>query len=384
MSLNKKRILLVDSMFPNEYTIWRNNLIESLISEFDVDIIVYKTTMFAGIKYNFNYEFISKQFSLKKYNIFICDPKYKSIQKFNNNFNGTKLIGKYSFSYMFSLERNFDLDKYDCIYYLFLSSYLKFKKEFNVSKKINLIDLFTGGGLDFNPQSLDKNCYYISNHKKTSYFLAKNNFKFIECLGLPQSRKIDSLILSKKNKKSTIFTVNFSSMGFGKEKGDAAYLRIARFYKMIFPWHKIRFISTGNCKKSFLVKNFKPFNYIDLIVHFRNEVDIHINLANKKALNTWPLGTEAIKGGCILMSTDPDNQKKYYKYGDAILSVHGILDTVLKIRRLYLDPNYYLEIQKAQHKFFVKYFGYNNQQRTRFKFIWKIISNSSLKNGYYV
>ena len=80
----------------------------------------------------------------------------------------------------------------------------------------------------------------------------------------------------------------------------------------------------------------------------------------------------------------PDNQKIYYKYGDAILSVHGILNTILKIRRLYLDTNYYSEIQKAQHKFFVKYFGYRNQQKIKFKFISKIISNNSYKivNNY--
>ena len=33
---SKSKILLVDGMFPNKFTIWRNNLIESLMSEFDV------------------------------------------------------------------------------------------------------------------------------------------------------------------------------------------------------------------------------------------------------------------------------------------------------------------------------------------------------------
>ena len=55
----KNKILVVDGMFPNKFAIWRNFLISDLIKNYDVDIAVYKLDTFAGIDYNFDYEFIN-------------------------------------------------------------------------------------------------------------------------------------------------------------------------------------------------------------------------------------------------------------------------------------------------------------------------------------
>lgn len=369
----KSKILLVDRMFPNKFTIWRNNLIESLINEFDTDIVVYKTNEFAGIKYNFDYHFINTQFQISKYNILISDPLYKDVQKFNTNYDGIKNIGKYNFSYAFIKDEDFSLDQYDAIYYLFLTSYLQFKSDFDTSKKKNLIHLFAGGGFDYNTATtLDKDCFYISSHKNTSEILKSNNLQYIECLGVPQFRALDRIYPLKK-KSTNYFTVNFSSMGFGHEKGDEMFIRIAVVYRFIFPFDRVRFTSIGNCKKSIFVKNYPPFDYVSLITHYENEVNLHLNLAKKNAPNGWPLGTEAIKGSCVLITTDVDNSSTYYKDSEAIIKVRTVLDAIREIRKLYKNSEYYNSKLKSQFKFLMLHFGFENQQKKIFNFLKSII-----------
>jgi hypothetical protein len=372
----KNKILLVDGMFPNKFTIWRNNLIESLANEFDVDIAVYKTNEFAGIRYDFDYDFINEQIPISHYNILIGDPLYKDIQKFNKNYDGTKGFGKYAFSYVFIKDIDFNVDRYDVIYYLFLTSYLRFKLDFDISKKKNLIHLFAGGGFDYNSvTNLDKDCFYISSHKNTTAVLENNKLQYIECLGVPQFRAIDKRTPSKRT--SPIFGINFSSMGFGFEKGDQTFVKIAVMYKFIFPFDKVRFTSIGNCKKSIFVKNYPPFDYVSLITHYENEVDVQLNLATKKAPNGWPLGTEAIKGSCVLITTDVDNASQYYKGSEAIIKVRTAYGAIKEIRRLYKSSAYYNSKLTSQFQFLLFHFGFDNQQKRIFAFLKSIISQKS-------
>ena len=377
----KNKILVVDGMFPNKFAIWRNFLISDLIKNYDVDIAVYKLDTFAGIDYNFDYEFINSQYYIKNYNIIICNEKYAYIQRYNVNFNGLDYLNKYDFSYAFIKNKEFNISDYDLIFYIFLNCYKLFKKNFNIEKKKNLIYLLAGGG--FNPEDpniiLSNSVNYISSTQKTTEKLLndKNKFNFINIFGVPMfdsKTKMEEIDLTRNGKRN--FSINFSSMGHANEKGFGDYIKLARYYKIIFPFDKVDFKFIGNLKCPKNIKKFEPTDYKSLIEYYKKEVDVHLDLQTYTAYNGWPLGVEALLGPGILISKDNHNLNLTMKYGDKILIHKSILQTLLKIRKLYKNAKYFSEVQNSQKLFLLENYGYKSQQERIFEYINKIINKN--------
>ena len=51
--------LVVDILYPNKFSRWRNLEIKFFMDEFESDILVFRINKFAGINFNFDYEFNS-------------------------------------------------------------------------------------------------------------------------------------------------------------------------------------------------------------------------------------------------------------------------------------------------------------------------------------
>ena len=62
-----KKVLVVDGMFPNKFSSWRNYEVIALMEEFGADVFVYKGTPWAGIDFQIDYGYIAQQTDLSEY-----------------------------------------------------------------------------------------------------------------------------------------------------------------------------------------------------------------------------------------------------------------------------------------------------------------------------
>ena len=139
-------ILLNDGVFPTKYQQWRIQEIKSFIEKGDVDIIIFKMDSFSNIDWNIEYEYMKDYYQLDKYNILIFDPKYNYLNKYNKNIDGTKFNNKFPGSYLFTQHIDFDINRYDVIYHIFLSQYEIFNKNYKIHPNKQFIHLYPGGG----------------------------------------------------------------------------------------------------------------------------------------------------------------------------------------------------------------------------------------------
>lgn len=375
--MKRPKVLVVDGMFPNKYTSWRNIFLDSLLDEFKTDILVYKVDEFAGIKYDFDLDYIKSKyrFRFEHYNLLVNKTFNKPADWNKENFIPINLDSK--FSYIYSQESKFSVDDYEVVYCIFLTSYNNFINDFPNFKGKILIHLFPGGGYDYTAKmQLDKKAYYISTHPLTSLDLKRQACNYIECLGGPHVSKQETFETHfKKPKSKGYLNINFSSMGFPNEKGEKEYVKLSLYYKLFFFWHKVKFRSIGNCKKTKFITNHGPLEYDQLALYYRDYVDIQVSLPTRAAPNGWPLGIEALKAGCILITTDPNNVSRYYLHGESILIPKNLLHLMLQIRSLYKSKNFFNNTKINQNIFFQTHFSYDIQQQKIFSFIRFLTQN---------
>jgi hypothetical protein len=370
-----KKVLVVDGMFPNKYSSWRNYEIIALIEKFGADVFVYKGGPWAGIDFQIDYEYIAKQTDLSEYKFVIFDPDYNYLQTLNKNFDGTKLNGKFPGSYLMTKSGDFDLESYDVIYHIFLGTITRFNQDFIISSPKQICHLYPGGGFGFNSiEKLNRDYIYVSTHPLTSEKCANDDVRFIETFVSPQTGSNEVVRIKPKGSQRK-FTVCFSSLGYVKEKGARKYVAISIIYKMLFPWHKIRFIAIGNCYKLFPIKVLKPMDFKSLEIFNLNEVDVQLNLMSRIATNGWPLGIEAVKQGAVLITTDPNQVSKRYLHGANIQIAESIWEFVLRIRKMYIDRDKFSYWQEKGLEFFNHHCSFDNQQGKVIQLIDQISKN---------
>jgi hypothetical protein len=164
-------------------------------------------------------------------------------------------------------------------------------------------------------------------------------------------------------------------MGFGHEKGDKKFVTIAKIYKFLFFWHKVQFTSVGNCEKSIFVRNYKIMDFASLHKFYKDFVDVQMNLASSQAPNGWPLGVEALRAGCILITTDPNEISKSYPLSDSLIISRNTIKTVFVLRKLYSNPNFNLKQRMIQRQFYLKNFSFKSQQQKIFDWLYTIFTN---------
>ena len=125
--------LVVDILYPNKYSRWRNLEINFFIDEFESDILVFKIDDFAGVDFECDYDFCNLDTNLKlqNYNILIFNPKYNYLNKYNKNIDGTLFNNKFYGSYLITKHTDFNLNNYSFVYHIFLMCYINFNKKKN-------------------------------------------------------------------------------------------------------------------------------------------------------------------------------------------------------------------------------------------------------------
>lgn len=366
--------LVVDILYPNRYSRWRNLEIKFFMDEFESDILIFRVKEFAGITFDCDYEFcnIDSNLKLEKYNILIFDPQYNYLNKYNKNIDGTLFNNKFYGSYLITKNTDFILNKYSFVYHIFLMCYTNFNTYYTFDHKKQLIHLYPGGGFNGNILDLNKinkDVKIISSSPITTKLLEKSNeYEFIELRTGPFFSKNEKI--KNKDINNGNLTICFSSLGHGDEKGDDKFLKIVNDYKLKYPNDTVDFISIGNCKKHKDILNYEPMNYIELDDFYYNNVDIYLNLETGKSFNGWPLGIESVKSGSILLTTDALNNSHYYDLQQEPFYVVNDLNTYVDIIKSLNDDR--IKLQKKSKKgqeFVIKYSSYENQQLKVKKFI---------------
>ena len=368
----KMQVLITDGLFPNKYATWRNVEIISFIERFDASILVKHGRSWAGIEFHFDFEneIFSEIFSSGEYKIMIFDPEYNYLNKYNVNFDGTQFNSRIKhYSYLVTKNSVFDIKTFDFIYHIFLGSYYDFNEHFTIEGERQFIHLYPGGGY-FPGQSylIKDNVNLITTHPMVTKEIRSKNNPFIECLTAPMYFRSEKPIASSTSKSN--LNVCFSSLGNGKAKGARQYQIIATFYRLIFPRTKVRFHSVGNCAKNVFIKHHEAMSFVELENFYSQNIDIYMNLATKHAFNGWPLGLEALKSNCILLTTDPDKVSSQYSADSFnIYPLKSALQFIKEIRKLEIDSNYLQKIRLSHKKFVEKFSGYDAQQLRIFDFI---------------
>lgn len=374
--MEKEKILITDGMFPNKFSTWRNVEIISFMEEYQTSILVKHGRSWT---LDFDHEIFSRIFSSSKYNILIFDPEYNHLNKFNERIDGKEFNWSLSnYSYLITEDTDFNLESFKLIYHIFLGSYFDFNNAFNFPDKRQVIHLYPGGG--FSPgQSVQigPTASVISTHPLTSSEVERKGNPNLLCLTAPMYLR-DEFVNPPRDLNETTIGVCFSSLGSAKEKGARKYRRIATIYKLLYPKTKVEFYSVGNGLKSRFIKRYKPMAFTDLESFYLNYVDVYVNTSTKHAFNGWPLGLEAVKNGCALLTTDPDQVAKFYnadKY--EIRPIKHTHHFISAIRNFEKNRDLLGYTKKMNMQFVRNFAGYEAQQEKIFKFINNLILECS-------
>jgi hypothetical protein len=361
------RPLVVDIVYPNKYSRWRNLEINFFISEFNSDILVFKLDNFANINFDFDYDFCNENINnmLSDYNILIFDPKYNHLNKYNKQIDGTKFNRKFHGSYLLTKNTDFIIEDYSFIYHIFKQSYLRFNNTYLFDFKKQYIHLYPGGGfsgVNSDLLEIDENVKLITTHPLSTQLVErKNSHTSIEVMIGPMFEK-GEVVVNKKNNDGQL-VVCFSSMGYDNDKGANKFLKIINEYKSTYPGDNLKFISVGNCGKNEHLTNYGPMDYKQLQDFYYENVDIYLNLDTGAGFNGWPLGMESLKSGSVLITTDMLNVSKYYDLSDdPFFITNNLNECVNIIKTLYDDRNLLLEKSIKCQKFVHNYTSYENQQ----------------------
>lgn len=368
---NKLRGLIVDILFPNRYSKWRNVEIKSFIKNYDVDILVPRVNSFANFNYEFDWDFINSENLLDGYNIIIFDRNFNFLNKWNLNLNGTQYNTNNNFSYLITKTDNFDLKNYDFVYHIFLMCYVRFNNffKFNINKQF--IHLYPGGGFNGNVNHLPTDVNIISTHPITTKNLKTINHPNYTDIWIGPLMEKNENFVESKIRNGRPLTICFSSMGFAEEKGYYDYVSLSKEYFSLYPNDNIRFISIGNHPSTSEITNYDCMDYQSLGDFYEKNVDIYINLATKNGFNGWPIGLESVIKGCVLITTDPNNIKNdYSKLSDDEFFVIDNYKESIPILKLLLDDDVFLNKKiKQGQEYFNRYISYENHQNKIFNFI---------------
>jgi len=378
----KKRCLITDILFPTKFSKWRLVEIFSFMNKYDTDVLVIKKINNFGYNtFTFDYEELKDKFKLLEYDILIFNPCYNNLNKFNNNFDGTKYNNLLKADYLFRKKKFtnevFNVNNYDFIYHIFLMNYTDFNKILNYPYKKQFIHLYPGGGTDIKSLStLEKNIHKDVNIITTQYFISKyiTRKNKIDLFGGPFYCKNEKNRVKKSIKKE--LTICFTSMGNHVLKGSQEYIKIVKLYKQKFPNNLVKFISIGYFDLKNDIISILPMSQDILDDYYFNNVDILINLTTGQAIDGFPLGIESILNGCLLLTTDTFNVNKLnnFNFNDfIIISKDKIEDIVNKIKLLYDNRTFYNKLVEELQNNVFDLFNYNNLLVKRFDFIDKML-----------
>jgi hypothetical protein len=299
------KILVTDVLYPNRYATWRNEEIGFFVRETAADVLVFRLSQFAGVPYEFDWDFCNVAGSLDGYNILIFDARHNGIDIHNKRIDGTAFNGRAAASYLLTTGHEFDLASYDAVYHIFHSCYRRFNAAFAFPQSRQFIHLYPGGGFDYRAESvIDPRVGCISTHPLTTDLLRRYGQSYVDCWTATLMGRGERLEPRPVGDPARPLTVCFSSLGKGEHKGDEVYAAMIDRHGERFPGSPVRYVAVGNCRPHPRVQPYPPFDYRGLHRFYAEQVDVFVNTETGLKPNGWPLGLEAAKAGCALLTTD--------------------------------------------------------------------------------
>jgi hypothetical protein len=269
---------------------------------------------------------------LQGYKFLVFDPEYNFLNSYNQDFNGTIFNGLLpNYSYALSKDVTFDVLSFDHYYHIFLGSFLEFNSNFKIPDHKQTIHLYPGGGYTHDiPLNLSRSVGAVSTFPTTSKKLSLAEIPYIDCWSVPLYMRNEKPY--KKRLHHMPLRVCFASLGHGTEKGDKTYRWIARIMSTLFRRYKFEFISIGNCSKSRFIRNISPMSWKELEIFYAKNIDLYINPVSKRAANGWPIGQEAMKQGCVVITYDVNNVANYFAAKDFQINIaRNMIDIIRQL-----------------------------------------------------
>lgn len=320
------RILFTDIRWPVPYAKWRLAEILSLVEAFsNVEFLVYNNIALNETEVNR----IQEVFDLSRYDFIALNQSgAQLIKRFQHDTASSSprqptVPSNCGFQYLMRLKsNNHEVDwnadgRYDYVHHIFLMCYYQFSNHFpNFPKPKQLLHLHIGGGFLSEQQSLNISGLggIITSQKITTELLKQHDYpesKIIPSYPIPFFTKHEISPPKKAFKSASIplricFTCYWDHTG----KGFDNYVTIAKTFRDKYPDSTAEFLSIGSAPRSEGIQTFGHMSQLELSAYYSENVDIYVNLENGLCFNGWPLGTEALVCGSVLLTTDCHNFNK--------------------------------------------------------------------------
>jgi hypothetical protein len=365
------KILVTDFLYPNRYALWRNEEIGFFVREARADVLVFRVPEFAGVAYDFDWDFCNADESLAGHNLLIFDPRYNDVDAHNQRIDGTAFNGRAAASYLLTTGHDLDLAAYDAVYHILHGCYRRFNAAFTFPQSRQFIHLYPGGGFDYRTEPvIDPQVGCVSTHPLTTDLLRRRGQPHVDCWTATLTRRGERLEPRNVGDPGRPLSVCFSSLGFGAHKGDEIYTAIIDRHAERFPGSPVRYMAVGNCRPHPRVQLHAPLDYRQLHRFYAENVDVYVNTETGLKPNGWPLGLEAAKAGCALLTTDHlAVAGRYGPWGERLGICHDPDDFVTAIERFQVDRAALREAAAAAQAFVGRYASFAAQQETILEFI---------------
>lgn len=307
------RVLVTDSLYPSRLSRWRNIEIQEFLRS-GADVCVFRINSFAGIDFTFDWDFANRHDILSTHSVHVLDEAY--IRRILGSSplevrTGQAKRSRWA-SYAIARGRQFEIADYDVVVHIFLRNFLLFNREFKFPLNRQVVHAYPGGGFDYrvpdaNGGRLLGQTNVIATHPMTSD--ARLGQKSIDCwtgpfFGTEESRVPADFVGSATRGNRRPFTIATASLGNPVAKGTPRFEALgeeARKRSL-----DLRFLMIGSepSNPRGAVESVGMMDYVSLEQFYTHEVDVFLSLESGVEANGWPLGLEAAKAGCALLTTD--------------------------------------------------------------------------------
>lgn len=339
------RVLVVDHTFPVALGAWRLSELHTLMWHCDADVLVPKRLEnYAGASFPLDYESVWESHGLHRYAAHVFDPAYNgrlaglNARTMGAGFNGSEWNGRLRASYLLRRAEHaaepLNLTAYDAVWVIFMMlapPYLELAgRAFNPRRMV--LHLYPGGGFhtglaphDFGALADDTTVLVTASF--TAEYMRSRNPRFKRVVRAVSAAQMLYEGTPKPPRKrltnaSAPLVVCMTSLGSVEEKGADSYVAIAEAYTARYgATAPAVFLGVGRIPPSKAVTLLGQMSQAALSELYASRVDVAFNLERARGKNGWPLASEAMLQGCVLISTDMNGENAFYRFGEEVTIV---------------------------------------------------------------
>lgn len=368
--------VFVDNLFPTSLTKWRNVIIQSFINNFDVDILVFRSTdLFNGeLVISVDYVENISGMALRSFDIYIFDSRYVFLNKYNDPefqdglryINTKHNFGNPSFLFRRKSRRSKGLcfDSYDFVYSIFLVCYYKFQRYYGQKTKKNVkhfVHMFPAGRYEWlhDVHSIPSSVNLICAQSFTTQYIEQQqtNHQYINVYTGPYMFQGEEIPWKPKNSFAPL-RVCFTSIGDFERKGAYVFDQIVKTFYVLFPNSSVEFHVIGrkwDFDSRIIFHGILSQSNIDELYEETMDILIFPSPCNDIVMG-FPHGVEGLIRGVLLFTTDPHdrNHENHFNFGNEmfiIKNTENVNDIVTKIH--FYDNNrddLHEMVQKSQKR----------------------------------